>query len=178
MKNKFERLFNSTDVDARFPDFLLLGGGTDVNPAFYGEAPHPYTQSPDSQRDNGNIEEINKALADRVPIIGICRGLQLLNVYHGGSLIQHLPTHSHYPEVKIFHNWESHAFFARTSHHQGCKSIGYRGEVIGKSDDGIIQAVWWPRFKHLGVQWHPEYMAKDCPANQWLKSFIEQNLEG
>src|ERR1700761_4153684 len=69
---------------------LLLMGGTDVNPKLYGEIARPETDPPDQQRDAAELGLIEEALRKDVPILAICRGLQILNVYHGGTLIQHL----------------------------------------------------------------------------------------
>src|SRR5260370_33868161 len=69
---------------------LLLMGGTDVNPKRYGEAAHAETDRPDDERDEMELELIHEAIEKDLPIFAICRGLQILNVYHGGTLIQHV----------------------------------------------------------------------------------------
>src|SRR5580658_6931586 len=71
---------------------LLLTGGGDVDPALYGEIASPETEPPDPERDAVEAALIDEALARDLPLLGICRGMQLLNVHRGGSLIQHLPT--------------------------------------------------------------------------------------
>ena len=71
---------------------LLLTGGTDVDPARYGESPAPETDLPDKERDAAEAALIDEALARDVPVLAICRGMQILNAHLGGSLIQHLPT--------------------------------------------------------------------------------------
>ena len=73
---------------------LLLMGGTDVNPKRYGEATRPETDSPDDERDQVELDLIHAALERDLPILAICRGLQILNVYHGGTLTQHLAASS------------------------------------------------------------------------------------
>ena len=74
---------------------ILLTGGTDVNPALYGEAPHPETQPADDGRDALEIRLLKQALEINLPVLAICRGMQLFNVVHGGTLIQHLDNRSH-----------------------------------------------------------------------------------
>src|SRR5271154_3283972 len=69
---------------------LLLSGGTDINPARYGRTPHPLTEEPDDARDELEFGLLNEALAADLPVLAICRGMQLFNVAHGGTLIQHL----------------------------------------------------------------------------------------
>src|ERR1700680_2159514 len=71
-------------------DGLLLMGGTDVNPARFGAAPRAETDPPDDERDEAELALIHEAIQRDMPIFGICRGLQILNVYHGGTLVQHL----------------------------------------------------------------------------------------
>src|SRR5436305_1373711 len=81
-------------------DGLLLMGGTDVNPQLYGEMPRPEVDQPDDQRDRSEWRLIGDALELDLPILAICRGLQLLNVHHGGTLIQHLASPKHDTEFE------------------------------------------------------------------------------
>ncbi|HWF45678.1 MAG TPA: gamma-glutamyl-gamma-aminobutyrate hydrolase family protein, partial [Bryobacteraceae bacterium] len=75
---------------------LLLMGGVDVNPALYGEGAAPETEKPDDDRDRVEMDLIHQAIDRDLPVLAICRGQQILNVYHGGTLIQHLPPESHH----------------------------------------------------------------------------------
>jgi len=75
---------------------LLLTGGSDVDPRLYGETPSPQTEPPDPVRDAAEAALIDEALARDLPLLAICRGMQILNVHLGGSLIQHLPTAAHH----------------------------------------------------------------------------------
>jgi len=155
-------------------DGLVLMGGTDVNPALYGEERGPETDEPDDARDQLECSLIEEALVRDLPILGICRGLQILNVQHGGSLVQHmeghqvrtpenrgLPVHSvaiepgtHLaviagPKLK----WE-----VNSRHHQAIARVG-EGLVISARDprDGTIEAVERPDKRFVvAVQWHPE----------------------
>lgn len=166
-------LLNDRDYD--YEDVLLLGGGSDINPMLYGEFPHPRAQASDDRRDASNKAVITQAIRDKKPIIGVCRGLQMLNVYFGGSLEQHINNTSHVPIVDIAYAGRSDRFVASASHHQAVKRLGRFGVVIGTSDNPfIVQAVYWPEHNALGVQWHPEYMERDDDANVWLESFINE----
>jgi putative glutamine amidotransferase len=155
-------------------DGLVLMGGTDVNPARYGEARDPQTDEPDDARDDLECALIEEALVRDVPILGICRGLQILNVQHGGSLIQHVEGHRvRTPEdrgrpahsVEIVPNtrlaliagsklkWE-----VNSRHHQAVARVG-DGLIVSAKDprDGIVEALERPDKRFVvAVQWHPE----------------------
>lgn len=154
---------------------VLLMGGTDVNPKLYGEAPHPATDQPDDQRDQAELRIVEEALDQDLPILAICRGLQLLNVYHGGTLIQHLsPAEPHDMQVddhatavhevvieadtRLAQIADSGRWRVNSRHHQAAHKIGTHLEVSARAvDDGIVEALERPdkRFV-IAVQWHPE----------------------
>jgi putative glutamine amidotransferase len=163
------------DVDADVLDVLdglVLTGGADVGPHLYGEAAGPLTDSrPD--RDAGEMTLLAAAIEADLPVLGVCRGMQLLAVGYGGRLHQHLPDvvghprHRPGPGVYGSHpvRFASGSLVAElmagtdrvnTYHHQGLADAG-RLTVTGWADDGVIEAVEDPdrRFV-LGVQWHPE----------------------
>ncbi len=155
---------------------LMLMGGTDVNPARYGESPHPETEDPDDERDQREIALIAEALARDLPILAICRGMQILNVQHGGSLIQHLDPVEQHRQRPADKSLSAHSIeitagteLARIAgselkrevnsrHHQSIARVG-AGLVVSARDprDGVIEAIERPdrRFV-IGVQWHPE----------------------
>ncbi|KAB1947854.1 gamma-glutamyl-gamma-aminobutyrate hydrolase family protein [Micromonospora sp. ALFpr18c] len=153
-------------------DGLLLAGGADVGPGRYGQPPHPRTEDrPD--RDAGELTLLAAALAAGLPVLGVCRGMQLLAVAYGGALHQHLPDvvghDEHRPAPGVYGD---HAVrFAAGSlaaavlagvdrvnsyHHQAVADPG-RLSVTGWAADGVIEAVEDPALPFvLGVQWHPE----------------------
>jgi putative glutamine amidotransferase len=172
---------------------LLLMGGTDVNPARYGEQPHPETEAPDDERDAREIALIEEALRRDLPILAICRGMQILNVQHGGSLVQHLEPverHRQEPEDKSLsaHSIEivSGKELARIAgrelkrdvnsrHHQSVGGVG-KGLVVSARDprDGLIEAIERPDKRFVvGVQWHPENQtaAGDGIARRLFEAF-------
>jgi putative glutamine amidotransferase len=154
---------------------LLLMGGVDVNPAQYGEERHPKTDEPDPELDRVEREAIDVALHRDLPILAICRGMQLLNVHHGGTLIQHLtPVQNHrsikehdrslpiHP-VNIQHDsllsrvMGSNTSEVNSRHHQSVNKVGEGLRVCATAPDGVIEAVErTDRAFVLGVQWHPE----------------------
>jgi len=147
-------------------DGLLLTGGTDVNPIRYGERPHPKTEDPDDPLDELEMGLLRDALAAGLPVLAICRGMQLFNVLHGGSLIQHLDCHDS-PDtlhnIQIVPNSRLAAIAGEgehevnSRHHQAVARVGSGLIVSAKSSDGIIEALEspGPAFA-VAVQWHPE----------------------
>ncbi|HMF74882.1 MAG TPA: gamma-glutamyl-gamma-aminobutyrate hydrolase family protein [Bryobacteraceae bacterium] len=154
---------------------LLLTGGTDVNPALYGAVARPETDDPDDERDRVELEQIQAAMTRNLPILGICRGLQLLNVYHGGTLIQHIDgTAKHDPE-KADHAGPAHEvrfeagsrlaeiaggmrWLVNSRHHQAVEKAGRGLRISARdSEDATVEGLERPD-KHfvVAVQWHPE----------------------
>ena len=160
-------------------DGLILAGGNDLDPALYGAAPHPEAQVFQTDRDEWEIALARRAIQRDLPVLGICRGLQVLNVAHGGTLHQHLPErfgHSDHRRVPGQFIGAEHdieltpgSLAARAAgelrhsgcshHHQGVDRLGEGLRVSGVStlDDDLVEALELPdrRFV-LGVQWHPE----------------------
>jgi putative glutamine amidotransferase len=167
---------------------LLLMGGTDVNPARYGQTARPETDQPDDERDTAELELIQEALERDIPILAICRGLQILNVYHGGTLIQHLPNPEQHdpenagpaqaaheiriePETLLASIAGTGAWRVNSRHHQAIDRLGESLRISARgAGDSVIEAIERPdkRFV-LGVQWHPEDQFAEYPEQ--LKLF-------
>jgi putative glutamine amidotransferase len=154
-------------------DGLILAGGSDVDPATYGAEPHPETRGTNEQRDRFEAAVARAALERDMPVLGICRGMQMLNVACGGTLDQHLEqvgTHRHTPGVFGDHEVDlddgtlaaraagAGHVAVRSHHHQGVDRIGDGIRVSGRSaGDGVVEAIEIPdRQFALGVLWHPE----------------------
>ncbi|MGH9694489.1 MAG: gamma-glutamyl-gamma-aminobutyrate hydrolase family protein [Bryobacteraceae bacterium] len=171
---------------------LLLMGGTDVNPKRYGAAPEPETDSPDDQRDQVELDLIHAAIERDKPILAICRGLQILNVYHGGTLIQHLAATRHDPE-KDDHSGPAHevrfspgsrlaqiagtgAWQVNSRHHQAVAQIGNALHISARdSEDDLVEGLERrdKRFV-LAVQWHPEdQIVSDPEQLRLFQSFAD-----
>ena len=166
------------DVAAEAPDELLdmldgliLAGGSDIDPASYGAQPHPETRGTRPERDRFEIALGTRALERDMPVLGICRGMEMLNVVQGGTLNQHLglELHRHTPGVFTDHRVQlepgslaarvvgSDTTEVKSAHHQGVEELGEGVVVTGHADDGVVEAIELPdRTFAVGVLWHPE----------------------
>ena len=162
-------------------DGILLPGGIDVDPALYGEAPHPKLGSLDPARDRVEIILTRWAAEDGKPVLGLCRGLQIINVALGGTLYQDLADqvpesikHDYYPTQGFARDHLSHdvalasgsrlrhaegadRIAVNSMHHQGVKTLGRGLVASATAPDGVIEAAESAGEHFLvGVQWHPE----------------------
>jgi putative glutamine amidotransferase len=160
-------------------DGLLIAGGKDVDPAAYGQQPHPATDEPGTQRDAWEFTLLDAALKRGLPVLGICRGAQVLNVALGGTLHQHLPDiigHSGHragnavfstvpvstvPDTRLA-GLLGESVEVKCYHHQAIAEVG-KGLIISAWDaDGVIEALELPGDAFvLAVQWHPEESLDD-----------------
>lgn len=160
-------------------DAVVLAGGPDVGPDRYGAAPHPRTGAPRPERDAAELAVLHRALERGIPVLGVCRGAQILNVGLGGTLVQHVPDavgHTgHNPSPGVFGTVEvalepgsriAAALGPRATvlchHHQALDRLADGLVVTGRATDGLVEAVEragapWV----VGVQWHPEEVATD-----------------
>jgi putative glutamine amidotransferase len=167
-------------------DGLLLTGGGDVDPARYGAVPEPECGPPDTARDAWELALVAEARRADIPILGICRGAQVLAVATGGTLVQHLPGRQHddleraagevhqvavEPDTLLHGIVGVGAVRANTLHHQAVRSVGPGLIVSGRTDDGVIEAIEAPGEAILGVQWHPELLL-DRPQHQALFDWL------
>ena len=174
-------------------DGLVLTGGPDVDPSRYGQSPHPETYGVSAVRDHFEEALALAALEVGMPVLAICRGIQVLNVALGGSLVQHLPditSQVHRPgarhAVDVTPGSRIHAALGTERaiglswHHQAIDRLGAGLVVTGRADDGTVEAVElegpvdgapWV----VGVQWHPEDTAAEDPIQQRLiDAFVGQ----
>jgi putative glutamine amidotransferase len=159
-------------------DGLMLAGGADVDPSSYGEEAHPETVDTIPERDRFEIALVREAIERDMPVLGICRGMQLINVALGGTLVQHLPEHyGHHEHRRVLGSFDGadhdvdvqpdtlaidvvgephHA--TKSHHHQGVDCLGAGLLVSGTSAlDDLPEAIEMPDKSFvLGVQWHPE----------------------
>ncbi len=198
-------LYNVEEVNnPEEADILLYWGGTDINPAIYGEEAHKYTQASDTLRDKYEMELFNK-YPDKFKL-GICRGSQFLTAMSGGKLVQHVTNHC--VDHKILLDWEDEQYevTVTSSHHQMMypylleqdefEVMGYsigRSEVyyndtnnstwvVGEEDGALEnfiepEVVWYPKTKSLAIQSHPEWQNPNCDFVKLLNKIIEDKYE-
>lgn len=163
-------------------DGLILSGGGDVDPARYGAATDPACGPANPDRDTAELDLVRQAIDSALPVLGICRGLQVINVFLGGTLIQHLPDvvghEGHSPEearhgshkVSVASGSQLARLLGRTEadvpthHHQAIDRLGDGLVATAWADDGTVEAVELaePASFMVAVQWHPE--AGDDPS--------------
>jgi putative glutamine amidotransferase len=172
-------------------DGLLLAGGEDLHPRYYGEAIHEKCGQIDEARDIVELTLTRWALADGLPILAICRGIQVLNVAEGGTLYQDIasqvpgslkhdcwPDHPrNYLAHQVTVNGDSYLaavlghrqIGVNSSHHQAVKDLAPRFKVVARATDGLIEAIEGHDHSFaLGVQWHPEELLEDAPPMRRL----------
>jgi putative glutamine amidotransferase len=176
-------------------DALLMSGGNDIDPASYGQPPHPETAGIRPERDRFEIALTRAALKRGMPVLGICRGMQLLNIARGGDAVQHLPDvvghsdHRHTPGTFTDHEvrLEPGSLAARVAgaeresvkshHHQGVGELGEGLRATGWADDGTVEAIELGPDDHrfaLGVLWHPE----EQEESRAIAALVEAAKEG
>ena len=183
--------------DAENPDgvlemidaLIVTGGAGDVDPALYGQEPHPETGPVQEERDAYELALVRAAIERRMPVLGICRGMQVINVAYGGGIEQHLPDvvghedHRHSPGTFADHEVDLEAGSlaatavggertpVKSHHHQGVREIGDGLVVTGRSEDDTVEALEDPSCSFvLGVLWHPEEDEK----SQLIKALVSE----
>jgi len=175
-------------------DGLLLSGGRDIDPKRYGQEPAQETQAPNAARDRMEIGLLGEALDRDLPVLAICRGMQLFNVYHGGTLIQHLEGGPHTTkappadpstpvhDVIVASGTRLAGIFGEgklavnSRHHQAIDKLGNHLLVSAKSaKDGIVEGLERADLRFgVGVQWHPEDQVRTDEAQKKLfRAFAE-----
>jgi len=183
-------------------DGLMLTGGDDVAPTRYGEAAHPAVVAADPARDEFELALVHEARARHLPIFAICRGVQVLNVACGGSLVQDIPAQvtgalPHSLDVPPHQSYDlAHEIWmdrdtllaklmrerlndvdsceVNSRHHQAVKQVAAGFQVTATAPDGVIEAIEDPRERFcLGVQWHPENFWRTGEFRPLFEGFIE-----
>ena len=180
-------------------DGLLLSGGPDINPKFFGEEPLPGLGEIDEDLDRMELEAASMAFQMDLPILGICRGIQVLNVARKGTLYQDIPsqvqgsinhtqkaakgvnTHSVVIKEKtlLYKIFRRKKIWVNGKHHQAIKDLAPGFVISAGAPDGIIEAVENPSKKFaVGVQWHPEgTFEKDPSSKKLFQAFVQAALQ-
>lgn len=175
-------------------DGILLAGGNDCDPALYGEPPHPTTEPMDRRRQENDVSLARAARERGIPTLGICLGVQMMNVAAGGTLIQDIHSqirtnieHVSEPDDRARHDvtLEKGTQLAsilggprrinvNSSHHQAIKDIARGFRVTAEAPDGIVEGLEDPGHPfYVGVQWHPEDMPGETSASDLFRAFVD-----
>ena len=162
-------------------DGVLLPGGTDVDPALYDAEPDPSLVDPEPARDAQELALLDAAAAAGVPVLAICRGLQIVNVWRGGTLHQHVPAHGCFDEpperlqheVAIAPGSTLAAVYGasvrvNSLHHQTVDRLGEGLQVTAEAPDGAIEGLECSDAPVVAVQWHPELLTQPDPIFNWF----------
>jgi putative glutamine amidotransferase len=170
-------------------DGLLLTGGGDVEPARYGATPEPEIENVDPERDASELAVVAAAVSRHLPVLGICRGAQLLNVAFGGTLHQHLASEGRVTHQErerrsdLIHDVTAEAgsllaslagvepFKVNSIHHQAANALGRQLRATAAAEDGVVEALESDDGSVLAVQWHPECIP-DHPVTQALFDWL------
>ncbi|HBX69463.1 MAG TPA: hypothetical protein DEH25_08785 [Chloroflexi bacterium] len=177
-------------------DGILFSGGGDVAPVIFGMEPVPQVNGVDPDRDRVEIHLIHSAVSEGLPFLGICRGLQVINVALGGTLYTHILDqhpqalkHDYYPDwkrdhlphtVRIAPQSRLSAILGVTEpgvnslHHQGIRDLAPELQPLAWAPDDLIEAIELPQHPFgLAVQWHPEWLTSHAPMRALFRAFVE-----
>ena len=183
---------------ASLDGFVLPGSPADVNPTEYGAVNHGKSEPADAPRAHTDRAILDHAFAEKKPVLAICYGCQLLNVYLGGTLIQDVPSETKAPVAhrkkdvtpeppddprheakfepgsRLTTLASGAAAVVNSSHHQSVEQAGKQLKITGHASDGVVESVEWTGDANwvVGVQWHPERMAGDPLAERLFEDFI------
>lgn len=183
---------NAADIVEEL-DGILLAGGDDCDPQVYGETPHPTVEPMDPRRQSNDLTLARAARQRGIPTLGICLGLQVMNVAAGGTLMQDIDSameteieHASKPEDRARHDIivekgtrlsdiiGERELNVNSSHHQAIKSVGSGLRITALAPDGVVEGLEDPRHPfYVGVQWHPEDMRGEDSASSIFRAFVD-----
>ena len=171
-------------------DALILPGGGDITPGFYGQENHG-SRSINTELDLLQIQALEYFIRTKKPVLGICKGMQLINVYFGGTLIQDLPNSKDHQssDGDLLHNslvtedcvlshLYGNEFTINSNHHQAVDKLGKHLRVVQMSHDSVVEGIMHDTLPIIAVQWHPERLPfiqtkkASLPGNLLLRAFL------
>lgn len=175
-------------------DALILPGGSDITPGFYGQGNHG-SRGIDTELDLLQIQALEYFIRAGKPVLGICKGMQLINVYFGGTLIQDLPNHKEHQQDEgdllhastvtedcVLSHLYGYEFVINSNHHQAVDKVGRHLHIIQMSHDNVIEGIKHDTLPIIAVQWHPERLPfiqtkkASLPGNLLLRAFLSDKL--
>ena len=172
-------------------DGVLLTGGGDISPTCYGASFERETADVDDERDRSELALVAAAIDRGIPIFGICRGAELVNVAFGGTLRQHLPAEDGIRHTQPRRRYEtvhrvllepesllaevvgSRELDVNSIHHQGIEVVGHGLDPVGRAEDGLVEVIENREHRLLAVQWHPECLPHERASRQLFSWLIE-----
>lgn len=178
-----QAVFGATAETAAACDGLLLPGGGDLEPWRYGQ-PNTASRGLEPERDAAELALLEQFTAAKKPVLGICRGLQTVNVFFGGTLVQDLPGHSAVDGADSLHAVRTAASFlsgtcgeravVNSAHHQATDRLGQGLEAVQWAEDGVVEALAHRMLPVWGVQWHPERLAGSDLGRRLFAAFLDR----
>lgn len=175
-------VFSNVPDESLSCDGLLLPGGGDLEPWRYGQS-NTASRGLEPERDAAELLLLERFTAAGKPVLGICRGLQVINVFFGGTLIQHLSGHDAVDGRDRLHPVRTTpgALFGlfggdslvNSAHHQAAGRLGHGLRAVQWAPDGVVEALVHQTLPVLGVQWHPERLPEGGPGSRLFAAFLE-----
>lgn len=169
-------------------DCLLLPGGGDITPSFFGQK-NQGSFNIDTELDILQLQALDCFVRQKKPVLGICKGMQLINIFFGGNLYQQLSTSAAHEyqgtdqyhltsasHDSILHHLFGYEFMVNSAHHQGIQLPGKALKVTQTAADGVIEGIEHTTLPILGVQWHPERLNRALPGAHEKKTTIDGSL--
>ena len=173
---------DASDGQGRKWDALLLPGGGDLEPWRYGQE-NTASRGLEPQRDEAELRLLQEFTALGKPVLGVCRGLQTINVFFGGTLAQDVPGHGAWEEGDRLHGVRTapsplrplwgERMTVNSAHHQAADRLGSGLRAVQWTGDGVVEALCHERLPVWAVQWHPERLGDRSPGRRLMGAFLE-----
>lgn len=173
---------NAAQGQGRRWDALLLPGGGDLEPRRYGQA-NTASRHLEPERDEAEFRLLQEFTAAGKPVLGVCRGLQTINVFFGGTLAQDVPGHGAWETGDRLHSVRTapsplrplfgEGLTVNSAHHQAANRLGSGLRAVQWAEDGVVEALCHRRLSVWAVQWHPERLGSRALSRRLMRAFLE-----